>query len=150
MSERTRNLPRRSCLSVPGSSERFLQKGPSVPADMTFLDPSGQTRLTLDIAQDHRPVLLFSDAGHKSNRLSLGIENGTPAIPYANPEAAPPTIVPERSGFRQVGYGDAPGLTTAWTGPTARATAPRADSATRVRVFCGPTGTLSSWPPATT
>src|SRR5207244_1279374 len=38
MSERTRNLPRRSCLSVPGSSERFLQKGPSVPADMTFLD----------------------------------------------------------------------------------------------------------------
>src|SRR2546430_8869146 len=38
MSERTRNLPRRSCLSVPGSSERFLAKGPSVPADMTFLD----------------------------------------------------------------------------------------------------------------
>src|SRR3954467_8680284 len=38
MSERTRDLPRRSCLSVPGSSERFLQKGPSVPADMTFLD----------------------------------------------------------------------------------------------------------------
>ncbi|HET9733042.1 MAG TPA: CoA ester lyase [Acidimicrobiales bacterium] len=38
MSSRTRNLPRRSCLSVPGSSERFLQKGPSVPADMTFLD----------------------------------------------------------------------------------------------------------------
>ncbi len=38
MSERSRNLPRRSCLSVPGSSERFLQKGPSIPADMTFLD----------------------------------------------------------------------------------------------------------------
>src|SRR6059058_823734 len=38
MSERTRDLPRRSCLSVPGSSERFLAKGPSVPADMTFLD----------------------------------------------------------------------------------------------------------------
>jgi citrate lyase subunit beta / citryl-CoA lyase len=38
MSERTRHLPRRSCLSVPGSSERFLQKGPTVPADMTFLD----------------------------------------------------------------------------------------------------------------
>src|SRR5688500_116719 len=38
MSERSRNLPRRSCLSVPGSSERFLQKGPTVPADMTFLD----------------------------------------------------------------------------------------------------------------
>ena len=31
-------MPRRSCLSVPGSSERFLAKGPNVPADMTFLD----------------------------------------------------------------------------------------------------------------
>ncbi|MHB8263412.1 MAG: HpcH/HpaI aldolase/citrate lyase family protein [Acidimicrobiales bacterium] len=38
MSERSRDLPRRSCLSVPGSNERFLQKGPAVPADMTFLD----------------------------------------------------------------------------------------------------------------
>ncbi len=31
-------MPRRSCLSVPGSSDRFLEKAPSVPADMTFLD----------------------------------------------------------------------------------------------------------------
>src|SRR3984893_5869108 len=31
-------MPRRSCLSVPGSSERFLAKGPAVAADMTFLD----------------------------------------------------------------------------------------------------------------
>jgi citrate lyase subunit beta / citryl-CoA lyase len=38
MSARTRDLPRRSCLSVPGSSERFLAKGPTIPADMTFLD----------------------------------------------------------------------------------------------------------------
>src|SRR3954447_5684239 len=38
MSDRTRELPRRSCLSVPGSSERFLAKGPTIPADMTFLD----------------------------------------------------------------------------------------------------------------
>jgi citrate lyase subunit beta/citryl-CoA lyase len=38
VSPRTRALPRRSCLSVPGSSERFLAKGPTVPADMTFLD----------------------------------------------------------------------------------------------------------------
>src|SRR5437867_2655474 len=38
MSGRTRSLPRRSCLSVPGSSERFLQKAPTVPADMAFLD----------------------------------------------------------------------------------------------------------------
>ncbi|HZT66640.1 MAG TPA: CoA ester lyase [Acidimicrobiales bacterium] len=38
MSQRSRDLPRRSCLSVPGSSERFLEKGPTVAADMTFLD----------------------------------------------------------------------------------------------------------------
>ncbi len=38
MSNRSRNLPRRSCLSVPGSNERFLEKAPTVGADMTFLD----------------------------------------------------------------------------------------------------------------
>jgi citrate lyase subunit beta/citryl-CoA lyase len=38
MSERTRDLPRRSCLSVPGSSEKMLGKGPTLPADMVFLD----------------------------------------------------------------------------------------------------------------
>jgi citrate lyase subunit beta/citryl-CoA lyase len=38
MSERSRELPRRSCLSVPGSSEKMLAKGPTIPADMTFLD----------------------------------------------------------------------------------------------------------------
>ncbi|MDA8116832.1 MAG: CoA ester lyase [Actinomycetota bacterium] len=38
MSDRSRNLPRRSCLSVPGSSERFLEKAPTIPADMSFLD----------------------------------------------------------------------------------------------------------------
>lgn len=38
MSERTRNLPRRSCLSIPGSSEKMLGKGPNIPADMVFLD----------------------------------------------------------------------------------------------------------------
>jgi len=38
MSARTRSMPRRSCLSVPGSSDRFIAKAPGVPADMTFLD----------------------------------------------------------------------------------------------------------------
>jgi len=38
MSERTRNLPRRSCHAVPGSNERFLEKAPGIPADMVFLD----------------------------------------------------------------------------------------------------------------
>jgi citrate lyase subunit beta/citryl-CoA lyase len=38
MSARTRDLPRRSCHSVPGSSEKFLAKAPGLPADMIFLD----------------------------------------------------------------------------------------------------------------
>lgn len=38
MSARTRDLPRRSCHSVPGSSEKFLAKAPALPADMIFLD----------------------------------------------------------------------------------------------------------------
>jgi citrate lyase subunit beta/citryl-CoA lyase len=38
MSERSRNLPRRSCLSVPGSSEKMLGKAPDLGADMVFLD----------------------------------------------------------------------------------------------------------------
>jgi len=38
MSERTRTLPRRSCLAVPGSSEKMLGKAPGLPADMVFLD----------------------------------------------------------------------------------------------------------------
>jgi citrate lyase subunit beta / citryl-CoA lyase len=38
MSERSRNLPRRSCLSVPGSSEKMMSKAPGLGADMVFLD----------------------------------------------------------------------------------------------------------------
>ena len=38
MSARSRSLPRRSCLSTPGSSDRFLAKAPTAVADMTFLD----------------------------------------------------------------------------------------------------------------
>ena len=38
MSERTRDLPRRSCLSVPGSSDKMLAKAPNLGADMVFLD----------------------------------------------------------------------------------------------------------------
>ena len=38
MSERSRALPRRSCLSTPGATEKFLAKAPTVAADMTFLD----------------------------------------------------------------------------------------------------------------
>ncbi len=38
MSRRTRELPRRSCLSIPGSSDKMLAKGPGIPADMAFVD----------------------------------------------------------------------------------------------------------------
>jgi citrate lyase subunit beta/citryl-CoA lyase len=38
MSQRTKDLPRRSCLSIPGSSDKMLGKGPSLDADMVFLD----------------------------------------------------------------------------------------------------------------
>jgi citrate lyase subunit beta/citryl-CoA lyase len=38
MSERSRYLPRRSCLSVPGSSEKMMGKAPNLGADMVFLD----------------------------------------------------------------------------------------------------------------
>lgn len=38
MSARTRHLPRRSCHSVPASSERFVAKAPGLAADMVFFD----------------------------------------------------------------------------------------------------------------
>jgi citrate lyase subunit beta/citryl-CoA lyase len=38
MSSRSKDLPRRSSLSVPGSSEKMLAKAPGVPADMAFID----------------------------------------------------------------------------------------------------------------
>jgi citrate lyase subunit beta/citryl-CoA lyase len=38
MTERSRSLPRRTCLAVPGSSEKMLGKAPGLGADMVFLD----------------------------------------------------------------------------------------------------------------
>ena len=38
MSARSRALPRRSCLSVPGSSEKMMGKAPGLGSDMVFLD----------------------------------------------------------------------------------------------------------------
>lgn len=38
MSERTKNLPRRSCHATPGSSEKMLGKAPGLGADQVFLD----------------------------------------------------------------------------------------------------------------
>jgi citrate lyase subunit beta/citryl-CoA lyase len=38
MSPRSKDLPRRSCLAIPGSSEKMMGKGPGTNADMVFLD----------------------------------------------------------------------------------------------------------------
>jgi citrate lyase subunit beta / citryl-CoA lyase len=38
VSARSRSLPRRSCLAVPGSSDKMLAKAPGLGADMVFLD----------------------------------------------------------------------------------------------------------------
>jgi citrate lyase subunit beta/citryl-CoA lyase len=38
MSSRSRHLPRRSCLSVPASSDKMIAKAATLPADMVFLD----------------------------------------------------------------------------------------------------------------
>jgi hypothetical protein len=62
-----------------GRDRIILTAVPGVP-DMTFLDPSGQTRLTLDIADDNKPVLVVSESGQAKGRLTLGIENGTPML----------------------------------------------------------------------
>jgi hypothetical protein len=62
-----------------GKDRIVLTAVPGVP-DMTFLDPGGHTRLTLDIADDNRPVLVISESGKTKGRLELGIENGSPTL----------------------------------------------------------------------
>jgi hypothetical protein len=49
---------------------------------MTFLDPDGRSRLTLDIAEDQKPVLVISESGHEKGRLTIGIENGSPMLRF--------------------------------------------------------------------
>jgi hypothetical protein len=62
-----------------GRERIILTAKPGVP-DMTFLDPAGHTRLTLDIADDTKPVLAISESGQAKGRLTLGIENGSPTL----------------------------------------------------------------------
>jgi hypothetical protein len=62
-----------------GKERLILTAKPGVP-DMAFLDPKGQTRLTLDIAGDEKPVLAISESGHERGRLTIGIENGSPML----------------------------------------------------------------------
>jgi hypothetical protein len=62
-----------------GKERIILTAVPGVP-DMTFLDPAGESRLTLDIADDHKPVLSVSDLAKGKGRLVLGIEDGSPTL----------------------------------------------------------------------
>jgi hypothetical protein len=63
-----------------GGKERIvLTAVPGVP-DMTFLDPAGQGRLTLDIADDHKPVLRVAETAKGKGHLILGIEDGSPML----------------------------------------------------------------------
>lgn len=63
-----------------GKDRIVLTAATGIP-DMTFLDPSGKSRLTLDIADDQRPVLLFSESGQESGRLTIGLEEeGVPML----------------------------------------------------------------------
>jgi hypothetical protein len=62
-----------------GKDRIVLTAMPGVP-DMTFLDPGGHTRLTLDIADDNKPVLVVAESGKAKGRLTLGIENGSPML----------------------------------------------------------------------
>jgi hypothetical protein len=62
-----------------GKDRIVLTADPSSP-DLTFLDPAGKSRLTLDLAGDQRPVVQFSDTGGEKGRLTLGMEDGTPLL----------------------------------------------------------------------
>jgi len=62
-----------------GKERIILTAVPGIP-DMTFVDPAGQSRLTLDIADDHKPVLMVSEPGKGKGKLVLGIEDGSPML----------------------------------------------------------------------
>ncbi len=62
-----------------GKDRIVLTAIPQIP-DMTFYDPSGHARLTLDIANDKQPELAIAEAGKEKGRLAIGIDNGTPVL----------------------------------------------------------------------
>lgn len=64
----------------PDGRERIVLTAiPGIP-DMTFRDPEGHSRLTLDIADDSKPVLTISESRRAKGRMTLGIENGSPIL----------------------------------------------------------------------
>jgi hypothetical protein len=67
-----------------GTDRIVLTADPTLP-DMTFFDPQGKSRLTLDIAADLKPVLQFSDAGKETGGIILGLEEGSPQLQLFDP-----------------------------------------------------------------
>jgi hypothetical protein len=62
-----------------GKDRIVLTAIPEIP-DMTFFDPMGKARLTLDIANDKQPELAIAESGKDKGRLAIGIDNGTPVL----------------------------------------------------------------------
>lgn len=62
-----------------GKDRLVLSAIPEIP-DMTFFDPMGKARLTLDIAKDKEPELAIAESGNEKGRLAIGIDNGTPVL----------------------------------------------------------------------
>jgi hypothetical protein len=60
--------------------ERIVLTAVQGVPDMTFLDPAGESRLTLDIAADHKPTVTVSDIAKGKGRLLLGIDDGSPNL----------------------------------------------------------------------
>ncbi len=75
-----------------GKERIVLTAVPGVP-DMTFLDPDGHTRLTLDIADDNRPALIVSESGMAKGRLELGIENSSPMLQLYDREGVKRVVI---------------------------------------------------------
>jgi hypothetical protein len=66
----------------PGGKDRIvLTAEPGVP-DMIFFDPAGKSRLTLDIADDEKPVLVLSESSKAKSRMTLGLEGGAPMLQF--------------------------------------------------------------------
>jgi citrate lyase subunit beta/citryl-CoA lyase len=61
MSSRSRNLPRRSCLSVPAASDKMISKAATLPADMIFLDLEDSVAFTEKRAARERAVAALRD-----------------------------------------------------------------------------------------
>jgi hypothetical protein len=64
-----------------GTDRIVLTAEKKIP-DMTFLDPDGKSRLTLDIAEDHKPVLQFAEGGKEKGRMTMGIDEGGPMLQF--------------------------------------------------------------------